>query len=312
MSVPPLLPTVSRPLPTASSHLPNANSRVDVSDLSVRIYTPESALKHPKVMLRELRADLNAGRELAWRLFVLDVKSQYRQTYLGYLWAFLPPLFAALTFIFLQSQGITNIEGNVVPYPAFVIMGTLLWQTFVDAVQSPLTSVNGARSMLAKINFPREAILMAGLYGVAFNFLIRMSLLFVVMVAWRVSPGLSLIYFPFAMLGVVLLGFAIGMTLVPIGSLYGDISRALPFVTQFWMLLTPVVYPARAEGLAGWLTLWNPVSPLVITARESLTNQPLTSIPASVGVIAISTLVALCGLLAYRLVMPRLIERMGG
>lgn len=56
------------------------------------------------------------------------------------------------------------------------MMGKLLWQVFVDAIQSPPNSLNAAKSMLAKINFPREAILLGGLYMVVFNFLIRLAM----------------------------------------------------------------------------------------------------------------------------------------
>jgi lipopolysaccharide transport system permease protein len=282
------------------------------ADLPVRIYSPESAIRHPTVLLKELLHDLGAGRELAWQLFTRDLKAQYRQTYFGYVWAFLPPLVASLTFIFLQSQGITNIQGTSVPYAAFAMMGTLLWQTFVEGMQSPLAAITAARPMLAKINFPREAILLAGLYMVGFNFLVRLVLLVGVMVVWGVVPGPTLIVFPLAMLGLIACGFGIGMALVPIGGLYGDASRAIPIIAQFWMLLTPVVYPARTEGLAGWLAVWNPVSPLIITARDSLTGQPLNHVLPATIVTLVALFISFLGLLAFHLIMPHLIARMGG
>jgi lipopolysaccharide transport system permease protein len=282
------------------------------SDLPITVYTPESPLRHPAVFLRGMAADIWKGRELAWRLFVRDLSAQYRQTYLGYFWAFLPPLVAAATFIFLQSQGIVNIDGLGMPYAAFAMIGTLLWQTFVEAIQSPLAAVQSAKPMLAKINFPREAILMSGLYMVLFNFLIRLILIAGVMLVWRIVPGPALPLFPLAMAGLLACGFAIGLLLLPVGALYGDIGRAVPIVAQFLMLLTPVVYPARTTGLAAMLTTLNPVSPVLVTARESLTNAPLTLVPASLIVTAVAVGLCFLGVAAYRLVMPLLIERMGG
>jgi len=283
-----------------------------VSELPVRVYSPEPAIQHPAILIKDLTRDVLAGRELAWRLFMRDLKAQYRQTYFGYVWAFLPPLVASLTFIFLQSQGITNIEGTGIPFAAFAMMGTLLWQTFVESIQSPITAVTQAKPMLAKINFPREAILMAGMYMVVFNFLIRLVLLVLVMVIWQVVPSATLVAFPFAMLGLMLCGLAIGMALVPIGGLYGDVVRAIPIVAQFWMLLTPVVYPARETGLAGMLAVWNPVSPLITTARASLTGQTLDQLPLAMVITFLAGCITLLGLFAFRLIMPHLIARMGG
>lgn len=280
--------------------------------LPVTIYTPESPLRNPARMFKDMYRDLLASRELAWRLFMRDLNAQYRQTFLGYLWAFLPPLVASMTFIFLNSQGIVRIETPGIPYAAFATMGTLLWQVFVDAIQSPSHSVGAAKSMLTKINFPREAILLGGFYMVLFNFLIRLVLVAGVMIWWQVAPSGTVLMFPVAMAALLVCGFAIGLAITPLSALYGDVTRGIPIIAQFWMLLTPVVYPARTGGLAGWLATWNPVSPVITTAREALTGQDLSLIPAFVLVAVLATVTTFVGLIGYRLAMPILIERMGG
>ena len=280
--------------------------------LPVRIYSPEPLLGHPVTLVKKIFSDIYAGRELAWRLFIRDLSAQYRQTYFGYLWAFLPPLVASLTFIFLNSQGIVKIDTGGIPYPAFAMMGTLLWQVFVDAITCAPTALNGAKPMLAKINFPREAILMGGLYMVIFNFLIRLALVAGVMAFWKVIPTATILFFPVSMGAILIAGFAIGLALTPIAGLYGDVGRVIPMVTGFWMLLTPVVYPARTEGLAGILATWNPISPLIVTARETLTGQDL-SLLLPFAIVAMASLIAtFLGLVGFRIAMPHLIARMGG
>jgi len=279
---------------------------------SIRVYSPEPLLGHPLVLVRSIARDLLAARELAWRLFVRDLSAQYRQTFLGYIWVFLPPLAASLTFIFLNSQGIVRIDTGGIPYPAFAMMGTLLWQVFVDAVASPAQSLTSAKAMLAKINFPREAVLMGGLAMVGFNFLVRLLLVVGVLWWWRIPVDSGVLMFPLAMAALLACGFAIGLAITPLAGLYGDVIRAIPIVAQFWMLLTPVVYPARTEGLAGALAVWNPVSPLIITARESLTAQPLSQLQPFFLVFGLSLLLGFFGLVGFRLAMPHLIARMGG
>jgi lipopolysaccharide transport system permease protein len=278
----------------------------------VRTYSPEPLLGHPAALVKNIAKDLMAGRELAWRLFVRDLSAQYRQTVFGYVWAFLPPLVASMTFIFLDSQGIVKIDTGGMPYPAFAMMGTLLWQVFVDSILSPPAALSGAKSMLTKINFPREAILMGGLCTVLFNFMIRMILLAAVMIYWGITPSGTIMFFPLAMIALMTAGFAIGLMLTPISGFYGDVTRAIPMAAQFGMLLTPVVYPARTEGIAGWLAVWNPISPLIISARQSLTGHELTHLPAFAIIFACSILAAFVGLVSFRVAMPHLIARMGG
>ncbi|MFN3193074.1 MAG: ABC transporter permease [Aureliella sp.] len=279
--------------------------------MRIRIYTPDQGLRRPVDLVYELVSDVWAGRELAWRLFLRDIKAQYRQTYFGYLWAFFPPLVASAPFIFLQSQGITNIDGTGIPYPAFAMIGTLLWQSFADALAAPVASINAAKPMLSKINFPREAILVAGMYAVAFSFAIRLVLLALVMLVWGVSPTASVMLFPVFAFGLFVAGFAIGMVLVPLGGLYGDVSRAIPIVAQFWMLLTPVVYPVQVDGMAAKLACFNPVSSIIVSARASLTGQPLDHAGLAFVIIVGAGIVSFFGVVGFRIAMPHLIARMG-
>lgn len=269
-------------------------------------------IQHPVRMLSDLLRDVWAGRGLAWRLIVRDVSAQYRQTFLGYIWAFLPPLVASLTFVFLHSQGLFKTSETGMPYAAFAMIGTLLWQVFADALNAPAQSITQAKSMLAKINFPREALFMAGMGLVVFNFLVRLVLLVGVLIYYQVPVSWNVWVFPLAVLALILCGTAFGMAVAPIGALYGDVGRTIPIVTGFWMLLTPVVYPPKTEGLAGWLTSWNPVSPLIITARQSITGESFTHL-LPFGVVAVgSLLVLILAFVAMRVFMPHLVERMGG
>ena len=100
--------------------------------LSQVVYTPESKIRSPRIVLDAFKS-LHDSRELAWRLFVRNISAMYRQSILGYVWAFLPPLATSFTFIFLNGSGIFQMGETSIPYPAYVLIGTTLWQTFVDA-----------------------------------------------------------------------------------------------------------------------------------------------------------------------------------
>ncbi len=140
--------------------------------------------------------DLIAGRELAWRLAVRDISAQYRQTALGLLWAFIMPLAHTLIWIFLSSSGIVTIRDTALPYPVYVFTGTMIWAIFMDAVNAPLQQTTANKQMLAKINFPREALVVSGIYQTLFNGAIRIILLLSVLMLFKIYPGWTLILFP--------------------------------------------------------------------------------------------------------------------
>jgi lipopolysaccharide transport system permease protein len=282
------------------------------SSLPVTVYTPSSALTQPAKLFAEMFRDLWQGRGLAWRLFLRDTAALYRQSILGYVWAFLPPLATAGTFVFLSSQKILIIGETPVPYAAYVLIGTLLWQSFVDALHSPARVVALNRGMLIKINFPREALILAGLLEVLFNFVIRLTLLVPVFWFFQIPVTGSILWFPVGVAALVLLGLSIGVVLTPIALLYTDIGRGVSIIAGFWLFLTPVVYPPPSSGFAAFLTTVNPVSPVILTARDWLISQPATHLPAFIVVTALALLLLFIGWVIYHVALPHLIERMGG
>lgn len=296
---------------SATAPLPKAPAP-EVGELRVTVYTPESPLRHPGRLAGEMIGDLLASRELAWRLFIRDISALYRQSILGYVWAFLPPLVTTLTFIYLNSQNIVSSGETRIPYPAYVMIGTLLWQVFLDALNSPLKAVTSSRSMLAKINFPREALILSGLGEVLFNFLVRAVLLVPVFLYYQIPMGLSLLWMPVGIAALMLLGLAFGMLFAPVGILYNDIGRGVLLLGGFWMLLTPVVYQTPKTGLGATLAGLNPVAPVLQTCRDWLTGQPPLHFEGLACVSAGALVCLLFGWVLYRLSMPILIERMGG
>lgn len=108
------------------------------SALQVRVYSPEPALKHPGQFFRDMFKDIAASGELALALAKRDISAQYRQSMLGYVWAFLPVLGTTFVFLFLRSGGAFETGDSGIAYPVYVFVGTTLWQLFVDAVNGPL------------------------------------------------------------------------------------------------------------------------------------------------------------------------------
>lgn len=275
------------------------------------VYTPQSELLHPVQFARSMFRDLAACRGLAWRLFVRDLSARYRQSLLGYVWAFLPPIAATAPFVFLRSQGLFTTAPTSVPYPAYVMIGMLFWQVFVDSVQMPLKAVTAAKPMISKIQFPPEAILMAGLGDVLFSFLIRLVLLVAVFVWFGLAVPPTAVLMPIVVAALVILGFMFGLLVTPLGILYTDVTQSLAIITTFWMFLTPVIYPPSESGLAGLLSRANPVSPLVIAGRDWLTRGTTNYLPEFLLVSLFSTLLLFAAWVCYRIALPHLIARIG-
>ena len=281
------------------------------NSLPVTIYTPESQLRRPGKLVRQMFADLWRGRELAWQLAVRDIRAQYRQAALGLLWAFILPLAHTLTWIFLSGSGIVKVSGTNLPYPIYVFTGTMLWAIFMDAVNAPLQRTTAAKAMLAKINFPREALVLSGIYQTLFNGVIKIVLLLGTLLILGVFPGWGLALFPLGVVSLILAGTAMGLLITPVGMLYTDVGKSLPLLMQFLMYLTPVVFPMpKGSGIAAFIYKVNPLTPLVMTARDWLTGFSPQFLQFYFWVNGSVLILLLVVWVVYRAAMPILIERM--
>jgi lipopolysaccharide transport system permease protein len=276
----------------------------------ITVYTPDSSLASPLRMIRMMFRDLAASRSLGWRLAVRELSAQYRQSLFGFLWALIIPLANAVVWIFLSRSGIVKVADTGLPYPVYVFVGTMLWGIFMDALNAPLQITTVAKPMLAKINFTRESLVLAGIYQTLFSAAIKVALMFAALVLMGILPGWVLLLFPFGILSLILVGTVIGLLLTPLGILYSDVGRAIPLLAQFLMYATPVVFPMPKSGWGAVLFQCNPLTPLILTARDWIVGLPNTNLGYFLAVNLATMALLLIVWAMYRLAMPILIERM--
>ncbi|MBM4260011.1 MAG: ABC transporter permease [Deltaproteobacteria bacterium] len=281
-------------------------------DEIVTVYSAASQLRQPLQLVRTMMQDAFAARWLAWRLLVRNLSARYRQALLGHAWGLLPPLLTTLVFVFLQDAGYFSVEKTPVPYGIFVLTGMTFWQVFADALQAPMRQVSQCQTMLTKVQFPREALIIAGAGEVLYSFAIRLLLLFVVVLWFDVPLASSLVYVPLGVCALLALGLALGLWLTPISILYQDVNHGLPFLVSLWMFATPVLYPAQASRGGSFFVRINPVTALLDTTRSWMLGGASPWSPNFFWIFGLVILALLCGWLLYRLALPVLIERMSG
>ena len=254
--------------------------------------------------------DIKAARELSWRLSVRDVSAQYRQSVFGVLWAFVPPIITSMIFIILQSRNIVNFGETDIPYPVYVLVGTILWQLFAESLNAPLKSVIGAKPILVKINFPREALIVSAIYLTLFNLSIKLIVLAVIFIIFQVPLTWGMLLAPVAIIMLMLLGIALGLLITPMGMLYTDVTTALPVIISLWFFITPVVYPLPDQYPYSFIALLNPVTPLLVAARDLLTTGEITNSLSFLLVSLFAIVILFVAWVIYRISLPIIIERM--
>ena len=187
--------------------------------MQTKIYKPTSSNLWVGQIFKEMFADVVLAKDLAWRLTIRDFKGQYRQSILGVFWAFIIPIMNTIVWIFLNASGAVKLEDTGIPYSVYVFTGSMLWAILLESINMPLQQTNASKDIISKINFPKEALLMAGLYKIFFNTLIKLSILMVALFAMGVLPTVQFLFLPIAFAGIVLFGFSIGMLITPVGKI---------------------------------------------------------------------------------------------
>ncbi len=237
-------------------------------DRKIIIYSPKREPIWSVKSWRNMLCELIDNRELIWRLFVRDFTAKYRQTLLGVLWAILTPLVTIGTFLYLNKAGVFDTGETSVPYPAYAILGLTIWQLFSGGVAASYNSIVAAGSMVGKINFPKEALVIAAFGQTAVDVLIRAVITFMIFLYYKISPpGISLLA-PLLLVPLLLLTLGTGFILSILNSFSRDISNVVNLVLGFLLLLTPILYNEPKSDFFGVVNHWNPLSVLVCTPRD--------------------------------------------
>lgn len=279
--------------------------------VTTAVYSPDPQLRTPGRLVGRMIRDLSDSRELARRLFARNIATSYRQTALGYFWAVAPPLTTSLLFILLNSANLLRPGDTGIPYPVYVIIGTVSFALFLEALNMPLGAIAAARWTLPKINFPHEALLLAGIAQILFSLMVKSTLVIAVLVIYRVPVSLSAVLVIIPLMGLLLAGLALGMLLVPVGTLFQDVGHGLGVVASGLVFVTPAAYMPPRTGFLALITSWNPLTPLIMTARDLIVVGSSAHMVTTLILVGASIIVLLLSWVAFRLAMPILIERMG-
>lgn len=219
--------------------------------------------------------DLWQYRELLRFLTVRDIKVRYKQTILGGLWAILQPFMSMVVFTIFFGM-LAKIPSDNLPYPIFVYTALLPWQFFSNGISSAGNSLVANSQLISKVYFPRIIIPAASLGAGLLDFLIAFSILIAMMLYYGISPGAGILILPLLVLGVVVAALGVGMILSALNVAYRDFRYVIPFLVQFWLFATPVIYPVSIiPEKWRWLINLNPMAGFISAFRSSLLNTPI-------------------------------------
>jgi lipopolysaccharide transport system permease protein len=268
-------------------------------------YTPRGVRRNGAAGWSVMFSELAQSHRLIWLLMLRDISVRYRQSVLGYIWAVVPQIVTVGVFAFLHASRVLPIGGTRIAYVAYALWGISVWQLFAGCLSSCTTSLVASGSLVTKVDFPREALVIAALGQPVFDFFVRLAPVIAVFIWYGVVPSWGIIFVPLVLLPVLFLALGLGFVLSIANLVIRDIGNALGMVLTVGMFLTPVLYPPPVRWPFFLVNLLNPLSPLVTATQDLIADGSLTRPEMFVAACILSPALALGGWRAFRVTIPR-------
>jgi len=233
-------------------------------------------------------------RELLYFLVWRDIKVRYKQTALGAAWAIIQPLFSMIIFSLFFGK-LAKMPSDGIPYPIFAYAGLVPWTFFANGLSQSANSLVDSANLIRKIYFPRLTIPIANVLAGLVDFALAFSVLLGMMMWYRIYPTERLLWLPLFLFLALVTALAVGLWLSVLNVEYRDVRYTVPFITQFWMFATPIVYPSSLLK-EPWRTIYglNPMVGVVEGFRWALLGTKTAPGPA-IAVSAGAALLLLVG-----------------
>jgi lipopolysaccharide transport system permease protein len=240
-------------------------------------------------------------RDLAYFFVWRDVKVRYRQTFFGAAWAIIQPLVLMVVFTFLFGRVLKVQTPAGVPKPVFYYAGLVPWSLFAASMAGASASVAASSSLVSKIYFPRLLLPISAVGSSFIDFIVALSVVFVMIFAYGLGVSWQLLWIPVLTLLAVLTALSVGIWLSALNARYRDIRYAIPFIVQVLLFLTPLINPAaRVPEDLRTVYFLNPMAGVVEGFRWALTGAALPPGRMTLVSASIMMLLLIGGLFYFR------------
>jgi lipopolysaccharide transport system permease protein len=209
-----------------------------------------------------------------WR----DIKIKYKQTALGFFWAIIQPVLMMIVFTVFFGK-MLSVPSDGIPYPIFVFSGLMLWNVFSSGLTNSGNSMVTNANIIKKIYFPRIIIPLSAILVSLFDFIMTFMAFIGLLIFYNYKIDLLkiLIYLPVSIIITIIATLGPGTLLSALNVKYRDFRYIIPFLIQFLLFVTPVIYPLsmiKEEWMKYALAL-NPMAAAINIGRAALTQLPL-------------------------------------
>lgn len=196
-------------------------------------------------MGRYLR-DIWDRRPFMWHLARTELKGRNYDTFLGQAWIIIDPLLLAAVYYMLRTvvRPVGREDRNL--FISHLIWSVFFFQYTAKSLKQGAQSILGNKQMVLNTAFPRGIFPIVAVLVALLDFLPTLAVYFVLHAILGLPWGISMLLFLPLMIGLLTL-FNLGCALLyaPLTVFFRDTTALLPYLTQVWTYVTPVLYTVQ-------------------------------------------------------------------
>jgi ABC-type polysaccharide/polyol phosphate export permease len=243
-------------------------------------------------------------RDLLWHMTVRHLRGQYKQSVLGFAWAFVNPLSQMLILSFVFSK-ILRVSSEGEPYPLFLFVGLVPWIFFSGAIGSATDAVVGASSLVTKVYFPREILPTAAVLTKLVDLFFGMLILAGMMIYYGDPPGATALWFPVIFSIQLIFTLGLSLPLAAMNLYFHDVRFLVGVALNLWFYLTPVLYPVDIiPEQYRWIYEINPMAIFIHAYRRVLLHGDAPALESMMVGLGISLIMFVIGYYAFKKLEP--------
>jgi lipopolysaccharide transport system permease protein len=224
-------------------------------------------------LLQSSLVSLWQNRDLLREMTLLRLKVRYRQSLLGWVWAFLPPLVLMIAYTAIFSN-VLGVKSAALPYPLFIFAGLVPWSFFSTSLSTATAGIVTHRYLISRVAFPREIIPLSYVGAALVDLVIGIIMLALMMLYFGTSPSVNMVYAIPTIGALIICSTALALGCACFQARFRDVGVAMPLLLQLLMFSTPVVYPSDLiPGALRSIYLANPLAILIDDFRARIVSS---------------------------------------
>ena len=205
-------------------------------------------------------------RELLKTSVKKEIRSKYKNSFLGVVWSFLNPLLQIMVYAIIFSLILKNKQEH---YAVFLCAGIIPWTFFSIAINKSAFTIIENGNIIKKVYFPREIIPISVVVAEAINFLISTIIILGFVIIGGIGITKYLLFYPIILIAQYLVITSISFVVSSICVYFRDLQHFIGIILQLLFYATPIVYSQDSiPHEYQWILKINPMTYIINSYRD--------------------------------------------